>query len=72
MCVLARLSFPYVFLGALDAVKSAKSVRANRMRISPAFNPYLEKTVRGHRYPGPITWFCEQIALKKNRKVKVF
>ncbi len=72
MCILARLSFPYVLLGAWDAMKSAKSVRAMRMHIPPAFNSYLEKTVRGHRYSGPIAWFREQIALKKNRKVKVF
>ena len=72
MSILSRLSFPYVFLGAFDAMKSAKNVRAKRLHISEAFRPYIEKTVRGHRYPGPITWLREQIALKKNRKVKVF
>ena len=70
--VLARFSFPYVFLGAWDAYKRARTTRAGRLHIDAAFKPYLDKELGEHRYPGPVKWFRQQVALKMNRKVKVF
>ena len=72
MSILARLAFPYVFLGVLDAFKGMGKARSQRRVIDKKFDLYIRNTVRGHRYPGPVKWLREQIALKKNRKVKVF
>ncbi len=72
MSALSRSAFPYVWLGAIDAMKIARAVRAKRLHIGREFDVYIQKEVREHRYPGPIQWVKEQIALKKNRKVKVF
>jgi GT2 family glycosyltransferase len=67
--VLARGSFPHVWLGAWDAL-TWKGER-KRQPIGAAFRPYLRE-VSERRYPGPLGWLRYQRALKENRKVKVF
>jgi GT2 family glycosyltransferase len=68
---LARLSFPHVWAGAWDAFLRRGESKGRYRPIPENMRPYLRE-MRGRRYPGPVKWFQNQLALKKNRGVKVF
>jgi GT2 family glycosyltransferase len=65
---LARLSFPHVWLGVWDALRTLTVEPLDRRRLPESTHAYLRE-VRERRYPGLLAWTKLQIAARKNRKL---
>ena len=65
--LLARLSFPHVWLGFAEALSTGYGEpRKERRRLPESTLAYLRE-VRERRYPGPLAWLKLQLDSRRNR-----